>query len=252
MLKIDNVFAGYRLERDVLRGVSLALERGMHVILGPNGSGKTTLLRVACGALRPRAGVVTVHGMDPWQVPSVKRRVAYVGHKLAVEHGLFVRDAMVFWARVIGMERGCIESRVQEVSEMFGIRELLLEPIDGLSRGQAQVVSVARSVMGQPDLLLLDEPGTGLDLLRAGRVRLVLETLIENGTAILCSTHHVEEAAELADYLGVMIEGRLMAHVPLSECVVELDKLAHGQMGSPYVQEVVHHLTRLRRRNDES
>ena len=148
-------------ERDALSGVSLTLEQGATlVVFGPNGAGKTTLLRVFATLLRPHAGRVSVLGSalphDAW---AVRGRVGLLGHEPLLYRELTARENLLFHARLHGVGG----ERVEELLSAVGMAARAAEPLRALSRGMVQRVAVARAVLHEPQLLLLDEPYANLD-----------------------------------------------------------------------------------------
>jgi heme exporter protein A len=159
-LELDGLARHYG-EREALSGVSLSLEDGQTlVVFGPNGAGKTTLLRVLASLLRPHAGTVNVLGASlPDEAWAVRGRVGLLGHEALLYRELTARENLTFHARLHGVSG----ERVEEVLEAVAITSRGGEPLRTLSRGMVQRVAVARAVLHEPDLLLLDEPYSNLD-----------------------------------------------------------------------------------------
>jgi heme exporter protein A len=148
-------------EREALSGVSLTVSEGQTlVVFGPNGAGKTTLLRVLATLLRPHAGKVSVLGSQlPDEAWAVRGRVGLLGHEPLLYRELTARENLRFHARLYGVD----DARVQELLEALAITSRAGEPLRTLSRGMVQRVAVARAVLHDPELLLLDEPYANLD-----------------------------------------------------------------------------------------
>jgi heme exporter protein A len=148
-------------EREALSGVSLSLERGRTlVVFGPNGAGKSTLLRVLATLLRPHAGSVSVLGNSlPERAWAVRGRVGLLGHEPLLYRELSARENLRFHARLHGVGEG----RVTELLSAVAMSDRAGEPVRTLSRGMVQRVAIARSVLHEPELLLLDEPHANLD-----------------------------------------------------------------------------------------
>ena len=148
-------------EREALSGVSLSVDEGQTlVVFGPNGAGKTTLLRVLATLLRPHAGTVRVLGSElPDEAWAVRGRVGLLGHEPLLYRELTARENLHFHARLYGVA----DARVQELLESLAISARAGEPLRTLSRGMVQRVAVARAVLHDPELLLLDEPYANLD-----------------------------------------------------------------------------------------
>jgi ABC-type multidrug transport system ATPase subunit len=148
-------------EREALGGVSLRLEEGATlVVFGPNGAGKTTFLRVLASLLRPHAGTVRVFGSElPQESWSVRGRVGLLGHEPLLYRELTARENLIFHARLHDVE----DERVDRLLESLALASRCDEPLRLLSRGMVQRAAVARAVLHEPDLLLLDEPHSNLD-----------------------------------------------------------------------------------------
>ena len=174
-LKLDRVVRRYG-ERDALAGVSLELHEGQTLgVLGSNGAGKTTLLRLLATLLRPHSGGVEVLGASlPDQAWAVRGRIGLLGHEPLLYRELTARENLTFHARLHGVG----PQRIEEVLDAVGMSMRAREPVRTLSRGMVQRVAVARAVLHDPDLLLLDEPRANLDPAAAELV----EPLIGPGT----------------------------------------------------------------------
>jgi ABC-type multidrug transport system ATPase subunit len=205
-LWLHGVRAGYR-EQPVLAGIDLDLGPGFHVIVGANGAGKTTLFRVLAGVLTPSAGALRVLGEDPAAQRGIWRRVAYVSHRSGLHPALSVRDNLIYWGRVLGVAQ--IASQVDAVVGELALDDLLAKRAGTLSRGQSQRAGIARALLGAPDVLLLDEPTAGLDAAAGRGVRALLAGLSRSGRCIVCSTHNLHEASELADDVLLLADGRI-------------------------------------------
>jgi heme exporter protein A len=200
-------------EREALGDVSLALPEGSTlVVFGPNGAGKTTLLRVLAGLLRPHAGVVRVLGAAlPEHAHEMRGRVGLIGHEPLLYRELTARENLRFHARLHGVE----EQRVEDVLGAVGMEGRASEPLRSLSRGMVQRVAVARAVLHDPPLLLLDEPYANLD---PAAVEL-LEPLIGTSsgrTRVICSHDPAGGLAEADSVLGLHA-GRVALSAPAAD-----------------------------------
>jgi heme exporter protein A len=187
-------------EREALSGLTLTLASGQTlVVFGPNGAGKTTLLRVLATLLRPHAGSVRVLGESlPGDAWAVRGRIGLLGHEPLLYRELTARENLRFHARLHGVG----ERRVQDVLELVGMQRRAEEPLRTLSRGMVQRVAVARAVLHEPELLLLDEPRSNLD---PAAVEL-LDPLIGAGcgcTRVICSHDPGSGLAEADVVLGL-------------------------------------------------
>jgi len=194
----------------VLRDVSLTVRSGETLaLLGPNGAGKSTLLHVLAGVMRPSRGVVVILGRSV-EDPAVRRYIGFAGHRSALYGHLTAIENLRFFADLYAMPY-----RHAELSlELFGLGEYRDTPVRLLSRGIVQRVSLARAILHDPRVLLLDEPFTGLDASSAARLRELLSSLRLRGCAIVVATHQWNEARELADHAVVLVGSRVAANEP--------------------------------------
>ena len=194
-------------ERLVLRDVTLAVPAGsVVVVLGPNGSGKSTLLKLAAGLWAPSRGrlerfgqVVGTEATDP--------RVGYLGHRSFLYGALSGLDNLTFYARLYGVPRP--RERAARLLAEVGLRRFQHEPVRRYSRGMEQRAALARAFVAHPQLLLLDEPYTGLDVGATGLLDQWIRRTTAAGGAVLLITHHLDEAARMGDRVGILWRGRL-------------------------------------------
>lgn len=191
--------------------ISVEFEPGFNVVLGPNGAGKTTLFRVGAGVLPPDDGTVRIEGSDPFLDQSVKTRIGYLPHGTPLNPQLTVRENLDYWGRILGLDPGAREDRIQAVTTTLHLEELLDRKATDLSRGQRQRVTIARLLVGDPSVLFLDEPTTGLDPSAARKLREELDELAAEGRTLCYSTHNLYEAELLADELTVIKGGAVVA-----------------------------------------
>jgi len=196
--------------RPVLRGLDLRVRTGEIVaVLGANGSGKSTLLRVLATLIRPTRGTVSLFGQDPWVVPDLRRRIGLVPHESLLYQSLTVEENLRFFAALYGVA----PARVVTVLEEGDLGPLAGRRVRILSRGQRQQVDVARALLHDPSLLLLDEPFTGLDLDAAARLASVIRRSLGARTVVF-ATHDPAEARLLATGAAVLRAGRLEPTAP--------------------------------------
>ena len=205
-------------EQVVFRDVSWWVGPGeIGVVMGPNGAGKTTLLRLVAGLLVPDGGQVWVGGRAASPAaPAWRRLIGYVGHRPLSHPDLSVLENLVFFGRLYGLEAAAARRRAAALLERLGLVAVAHRPAGWLSRGLAQRLEVARSLMHGPPVWLWDEPFTGLD---AGGARLLEELLQEHrgggGTAVIV-LHDVPRAARLADRVLLLAAGRVQAQTAAS------------------------------------
>jgi ABC-type multidrug transport system ATPase subunit len=196
LLKFDGVTRafGHRARRRiVLDGIDLRVAAGSCVVLvGPNGSGKSTALRIAAGVLEPTSGVVS---------PRIRRPGVVLESERSFYLRLSARRNLEFFARVAGVPLRASRGVVDDVAAELGIEGWLSAPVADLSRGMRSLLALARSVLTEPRLLVLDEPLAGVDGAGSARVRAALETRRARGAGILMSGHSVEEARRWGNVL---------------------------------------------------
>jgi ABC-2 type transport system ATP-binding protein len=194
-------------------GVTFSVERGeVFGLLGPNGAGKTTTIGILTTRVRRTAGVARVGGIDVNRDPvRARTQLAVVPQRMNLDRSLSIRQNLIFHAayhRVPSAERS---RRADELLELFGLAERADDKPDFVSGGQSQRIMIARSMMHTPQVLFLDEPSTGLDPAARLFVWDRIRDLRERGTTIVITTHDMDEAAELAERVGIMDRGKLLA-----------------------------------------
>ncbi|HXS23348.1 MAG TPA: heme ABC exporter ATP-binding protein CcmA [Gemmatimonadales bacterium] len=207
------ILAAVSLERSfghvrVLRGIDLEVRRGdVLVVVGPNGAGKTTLLRVLAGLARPSAGEVRVLGRKLERTaPETRRPIGFVSHQSLLYDDLTLAENVALAARLYGMARP--RAAAMHALQSVELAERAHQRPRELSRGLLQRAAVARALVHDPLLLLLDEPFTGLDVPAAERLRELLLERQRRGLGLLLVTHHLEEAWDLATRVAVLSGGR--------------------------------------------
>jgi ABC-type Fe3+/spermidine/putrescine transport system ATPase subunit len=183
---------------------------GFTTLLGPSGCGKTTLLRIIAGFLEPDAGTVHVGGRDVGAEPPWRRRIGFVFQSYALWPHMTVHDNVAYGLRLRGLPRAEVAARVQGALERIGMGTLGGRHPGQLSGGQQQRVSLARALVLEPDVLLLDEPLSNLDAqLRVEMRREIRRLQREVGITTIYVTHDQEEALQLSDVIAVMSQGRV-------------------------------------------
>jgi ABC-2 type transport system ATP-binding protein len=183
------------------------------VLLGPNGAGKTTVVRLVTGALKCHSGTVHTLGIDPGTEATgseVRRRCGVVPARPALYDRLSGTDNLRYAADLFRVDPDVSEQRIQEAAERFGIRDALEQQVGGYSTGMRARLALARAVLHEPDLLLLDEPTAGLDPESARTVLGLIDEMADDGKTVLMCTHLLLEAEGLADQVIVMEKGHAM------------------------------------------
>ncbi len=194
-------------------GLSLRVEPGeVYALLGPNGAGKTTALRCLASLLVPTGGTASVGGADVVHLPlEVRKRIGFLAASMGLYERLTPVELLTYFGRLHGVDEAALERRVSQLVEIFGIADFSNQRCGTLSTGQGQWVSVARALIHDPPALILDEPTMGLDVLSGEVIYRFIEDERERGKAILFSTHQMAEVELLADRIGVLSAGRLVA-----------------------------------------
>ena len=192
--------------------VSFQIHPGeVYGLLGANGAGKTTTLRMILGLLTPTSGYAEVDGLRSTESPDdVKRRVGLVSTSAGLYQWLTPREMLVFFADLYGLRYGQIQDNLRRISELLDLKSFLDRRCSTLSTGQKQRVNLARALMHDPPIMLLDEPTRGLDVVGSQVVFDYIGHLREQGKSVLVSTHQLDEAARLCDRFGLLHLGRLV------------------------------------------
>jgi ABC-2 type transport system ATP-binding protein len=206
-------FAQRRVVREALRGVSLEVAEGeLFGLLGPNGAGKTTLVKVLSTVLLPSAGSVEILGHDAVRETKVVR--ALIGLVFGGERGLYGtltgRDTLLFWADLYKLDPHSVRRRVDEVLELVGLTARADERVETYSRGMKQRLHLARGILHEPKLVLLDEPTIGLDPVAAAELRAIVRRLNDGGTTVFLTTHYMAEAETLCKRVAFINEGQIV------------------------------------------
>jgi len=215
--------------KPVLRGVDFQVERGEFVaLLGPNGAGKTTLLRILASLARPNMGTVRVAGYDlPRQAASVRSMLGVVSHLPLLYGDLSAEENLRFYGRMYGVPH--LERRAGEVLELVGLRAQRRELVRAFSRGMQQRLSIGRAILHDPELMLLDEPYTGLDQDAALMLDDLLREVITRGRTVVMTSHDLSRAASLAPRIDILSRGVISASVRSAEIdPLQLPTLYHS------------------------
>jgi sodium transport system ATP-binding protein len=206
-----------------LSDLSLTVRPGeIYALLGPNGAGKTTALRCLSTLLRPTAGTASVGGADVLEDPlRVKSRIGFLAASMGLYERLTARELVAYFGRLQGLDETRLEERVNELAGLFELEEFRGRYCGRLSTGQRQRVALARAIVHDPPALILDEPTLGLDVLSGETICRFMGEERKRGKAILFSTHQMAEVELLADRVGVVSRGRLVAEGTVEELVAQ-------------------------------
>ena len=198
-------------------GLSLALAPGEIVgFLGTNGAGKTTTIKMITGLLRPDAGEVSVFGGDPSD-PAVRARIGYMPEVATYYPYLNARELLAFYGGICGLDAKSVRERTDSLLESVGLADAAKRPLRTYSKGMLQRAGIAQALLNDPDLLVLDEPFTGLDPLARIHFRELLRSLREKGKAVFFSSHELGETELLCDRVAIMKKGRCVYQGPVKD-----------------------------------
>ena len=201
--------------------IDLQIDRGeVYGLIGPNGAGKTTLIRMLAAAEEPTAGEIYINGarfMRGQNNPELKRQLGYLPDDFPLYDDLTVWDYLDYFARLYFLKDPQRSQRLHEVIQLVELEQKRNEAIATLSRGMKQRLSLARSIIHNPTLLLLDEPVSGLDPLARVQVRNIIKSLQQQGMTILISSHILSDLAEICTSIGIMELGNLVESSRLQE-----------------------------------
>ncbi|MEX5746613.1 ATP-binding cassette domain-containing protein [Massilia sp. X63] len=196
-----------------LGGVSFTARDGqITALLGPNGAGKTTLLRTLVGLLKRDHGSISIDGVDPERDPmAVRRSIGFLTDQFGLYERLSTREYLTYFGELNGMPRAAIGARIDEVSELLGMEDILARRSKGFSQGQRIKVALARTLLHRPRHLLLDEPSRGLDVMSTRALRTALGALRADGCCVIMATHVMQEVTALCEDVIVIAGGHTVA-----------------------------------------
>ena len=212
MLYLSNLVKYYN-DFLAVAGINLHVPKGdLFGFVGPNGAGKTTTIRMTCGLLQPTSGGIWINGISQAaHADLMKKQIRYVPDFFGVYDNLKVSEYMEFYGSLYGIGYREIKNMTAGLLELVNLSDKLDENVDSLSRGMKQRLCVARALLHNPELLILDEPSSGLD----PRARIEMKELLMNlqsmGKTIIISSHILSELSEMCNSIGIMNKGRIVA-----------------------------------------
>lgn len=211
--------------------VTLNVEKGeVFGFLGPNGAGKTTTIRMLVGLTTPSEGTATVAGYDIGEdIVEVKRRVGVVPEASNLYDELSVWDNLLFSSRLYHVPRGEREGRIRNLLETFNLDERSDTRFGKLSKGLKRRVVIAAALVHEPEIIFMDEPTSGLDVMSAISLRKLIRRLRREDITVFLTTHYIEEADQLSDRVGIIVEGRIVV-------VDTPENIKRSMRGSPVLE----------------
>jgi ABC-2 type transport system ATP-binding protein len=221
-------------DRPAVDGLELKVRKGeFYALLGPNGAGKTTTLRMVAGLLRPDAGSIRVGGIDALADPvGAKQIMAWISDEPMIYDKLTPREYLEFIAGLWGIEPALADRCANELLAWLDLTPNANERCEGFSKGMRQKVALAGALVHDPRLIILDEPLTGLDAGSARQVKSVLRERVRAGGTIIMTTHILEVAERMADRIGVIAHGKLIAEGTLDELRLQAGNDASASAGA--------------------
>ena len=236
LVSVENLGVSYG-RMHAVRELSFSISRGeIFGFIGPNGAGKTSTIKVLATLLKPTEGFARVGGLDVMQHPDlIRRKIGYMPDFFGVYDDLTAKEYLHFFAaayKIPGGKRGGI---VADVLALTDLSAKVDAPVDGLSRGMKQRLGLARVLLHDPDLLLLDEPASGLDPRARIEMRELLKELQSMGKTILVSSHILHELAQFCSHIGIVEAGQMVACGSLQEIyrALSLRRTVHVQVANP-------------------
>lgn len=194
----------------VLKEVSFTSERGEILgLLGPNGAGKTTLLRILSTALKPSSGSCTVNGLDIVKCPlEVRRKIGFLSGNTGLYGRLSAREILTYFGQLHRVAAQDLDHRIDELFTILDIHDYAHRRADTLSAGMKQKVNIARTLVHDPEVIVFDEPTTGLDVHASQTILTFIERCKDQGKTVIFSTHHMQEVEQLCDRILMIHQGQ--------------------------------------------
>jgi sodium transport system ATP-binding protein len=207
------------IERAAVQDISFEVHPGeIYGLLGPNGAGKTTTLRMVSGLLRPTSGAVFINGLDVTsRAEDVKRQIGFLTANTGLYARLSVVEVLRYFAELYDLPRTVAKSRIEQLVDMLSMHAFMNTRCGALSTGQKQRTNIARALIADPPILVMDEPTLGLDVISNRLILEFISTQAELGKAILLSTHALDEIERMCRRIGLIHRGRLVAEGTLQE-----------------------------------
>lgn len=236
MIEINNFTKVYHLNKKQMREqkakdsqkiavnkVSFSAKEGqIFGLLGPNGAGKTTTLRSIATLLKPTEGEIKVQGFDVvTQATEVRKRIGFLTNELKLDSHFTPEFTMNFFGKLHSMQTKDIKLRTEELFEYFGIKDFADKKISELSTGMTQKLSIAVSLVHNPEVVIFDEPTNGLDIITAKAVTNYLQELKAQGKLVIVSTHIMTVAQKLCDRIAIIIGGKKVADGSISDVLTQ-------------------------------
>ena len=222
MIRTNSLCKTFRIgsrEIKAVRDVSFRVDTGqVYGLLGPNGAGKTTTMRMILGLLKPDLGFAEINeARSDSQSDLLKRQVGFVSASAGVYQWLTAREMLSFFGDIYGLTPDEVDVRINELQDLLGLQEFLNQRCSTLSTGQKQRINLARALIHDPPVMILDEPTLGLDVVGSQVIFEYINMLKEQSKAIVLCTHRLEQAERVCDRFGLLHQGKLVLEGSLAE-----------------------------------
>jgi ABC-2 type transport system ATP-binding protein len=213
MLKISELKKTYAHGVQALKGINLEVAAGVFGLLGPNGAGKTTLMKILATLLAPDSGAVAVHGVDfISQKMAARRMLGYLPQEFGLYPTLTAEQTLAYFARLKGVADGRERARlIDALLDRVNLTDVRKQPVGGFSGGMRQRLGIAQALIGQPRLIIVDEPTAGLDPEERNRFHNLLSEIAGMETVVLLSTHIVSDVSNLCGTMAIIRRGEIIA-----------------------------------------
>jgi sodium transport system ATP-binding protein len=219
--KLGKIFPGTKKREKVLavNDVSFRCEPGqVYGLLGANGAGKTTTLRILATILRPTSGTASVAGYDVNREPAkVRAHVGFLSTATALYGRLTAQEMVEYFGRLYGLDEDRLHREIDQIFATLEMNDFRDRPCEKLSTGMKQKVSIARTLIHDPPVMIFDEPTVGLDVMTARTIVAFIRHCRERGKTVIFSTHVMSEVEKLCDRIGIIHNGRILAEGTLAE-----------------------------------
>lgn len=202
-----------------VKGVDFNVQPGeIYGLLGPNGAGKTTTISMLCGLLKPDEGSIKVLGNEFWDNPrKAQANIGVVPQDLALYEELSAEENLIFWGKIAGLSGKAARIRSDELLQQLTLFDRRKEKVSNYSGGMKRRVNIGCALMHGPKLIMMDEPTVGIDIQARNNILEFIKSLASDGSAVLYTTHYLEEAEFLCDRLGIVDKGQILAEGTLQE-----------------------------------
>jgi len=241
MIKVENLnklFRDKNTEIFAVKDLSFACKKGeIFGLLGPNGAGKTTTLRIVATILKPTSGKVLIDGLNAGEKENpeeIRKRIGFLTGTTGLYPYLTAREILTYFGNIYEINKELLKNRIDELSQIFQMKDFLDRRIDNLSTGMKQKVSIARTIIHDPMILILDEPMGGLDIITSRTIMDFIKHSKKEGKCILFSTHVMREAELLCDEISIIHQGQLLCQAPLNDL--------RKQSGKDNLEDIFFHL----------